>query len=113
MPIRDPLDDLLDRWHLPTTPTPDLHGRIHREIVAARLAAPSGWRAKVEAAFARPSFAVTFVLACVLFGLFLAEVRVSRLHAAYGTQIARNYVRLIDPLLDVSAPSSTPGKAKP
>ena len=30
----------------------------------------------------------------------LAEARVSRLHAAYGAEIARNYVQLIDPLLD-------------
>jgi hypothetical protein len=39
------------------------------------------------------------VAACVLFGLFVAEVRVARQHALYGAQIARSYVQLIDPLL--------------
>jgi len=63
----------------------------------------------VHAAFARPSFAAAFIAACVLLGLFLAEVRSSRLQSKYGAQLAQNYLHLIDPLLVESAqtPAST------
>ena len=46
---------------------------------------------------------LVFIAACMLLGLFLAEVRLARLHAERGTQIAQSYLRLIDPLLDKSA----------
>jgi hypothetical protein len=39
----------------------------------------------------------------MLLGLFLAEVRLSRLHAERGVQIAQSYLRLIDPLMDATA----------
>lgn len=103
MSSRDPLDDLLDRWQPPPGAIPDLRGEIRREI--ARLDQPdrNSWFDRIEAAFARPSFAITFVAACVLLGLFLAEARVSRLHASYGAQIAASYVQLIDPLIEAGA----------
>lgn len=93
------MNELLDRWP-PPAQIPDLRGAVRREIAVRTCAASQpGWRDRLEAAFARPSFAVTFVVACVLLGLFLAEARLSRLHAAYGAQIARSYVQLIDPLI--------------
>jgi len=99
MSSRDPLDDLLDKWQ-PSSPPPDLRAEIRREIIRTRHHAESmSWFTRLELAFSRPSFAATFVAACVLFGLFLAEVRVTRQHALYGAQIARSYVQLIDPLL--------------
>ncbi len=100
MSHRDPLDDLLDRWQPPANLAPDLRPEIRREIAALRTTRRGSWLTRLETAFTRPSFAVAFVAACVLLGLFLAEARVSRLHAAYGAEIARNYVQLIDPLLD-------------
>ncbi len=57
---------------------------------------------RLDAAFARPSFASAFVAACVLLGLFLAEARLTRIHAAQGAQLARSYLQLIDPLLAAS-----------
>jgi hypothetical protein len=99
MSSRDPLDDLLDRWQH-SSPPPDLRSEIRREITRAQhQAEATSWFARLELAFSRPSFAATFVAACVLFGLFVAEVRVARQHALYGAQIARSYVQLIDPLL--------------
>lgn len=99
MSSRDPLDDLLDRWQ-PSAPPPDLRAEIRRELSRTQQhAEATSWFGRLELAFSRPSFAATFVAACVLFGLFLAEVRVSRQHALYGAQIARSYVQLIDPLL--------------
>ncbi|PTX95476.1 hypothetical protein [Opitutus sp. ER46] len=113
MSSRDPLDDLLDRWHPPAHLVPDLRAEIRREIARATPSHRGSWLTRLDRAFAQPSFAITFVAACVLLGLFLAEARVSRLHAAYGAQIARSYVQLIDPLLDAqpTAPAATTNPA--
>src|SRR5579884_1357047 len=91
MTPRDPLDDLLDQWRLPPH-SPDLAAEIRQRLTANRVAAGNTWLTRLETAFARPSFAFTFIAACILLGLFLAEARVSRLHASYGAQIARSYV---------------------
>ena len=99
MSSRDPLDDLLDRWHTPADLARDLRADVHRELGRCRIAENRSWAARIEQTFSRPSFAITFVAACVLLGLFLAEARVSRLHALYGAEIARSYVQLIDPLM--------------
>lgn len=108
MSPRDPLDDLLDRWPLPVKNIPDLRPAIRREVAQLRAADRGSWWTRLDLAFSRPSFAVTFVVACILLGLFLAEARVARLHAEYGAQIARSYVQMIDPLL--SSPPSTTSK---
>ena len=103
-PPSDPLDPLLDRWRETPEPPPHLAAEVWRRIavVESRAERP-GLFARIEAAFARPSFAVAFVAACMLLGLFLAEVRLSRLHAERGVQIAQSYLRLIDPLIDETA----------
>ena len=67
----------------------------------------AGWRERLEAMFAQPSFAVAFVTACVLLGLFLAELRLSRLQADRNAQLARSYVSLIDPLFESPPPSGS------
>ena len=101
MSPRDPLDELFDRWKHPGPK--NLEAPVRRALAQAQAEDGNSWFARLETAFSRPSFAFTFVAACVLLGLFLAEARVSRLHARYGAQIARNYVQLIDPLLELSA----------
>ena len=97
----DPLDPLLERWRdaTPAPPGP-LAAEVWRRIAAAESPERPGLLARIEAAFARPSFAFTFVTACVLLGLFVAEVRLSRLQAERNTQLARSYLHLIDPLLE-------------
>jgi len=100
-PPSDPLDQLLDRWRATPEPPSRLTQEVWRRIaVAERPAERPGWLARLETAFARPSFAVAFVMACLLLGMFLAEARLSRLHAARGVQLAQSYLRMIDPLLD-------------
>jgi hypothetical protein len=103
-PPSDPLDSLLDRWGKHPEPPPHLTTEVWRRIavVDGRAERP-GLLARIEAAFMRPSFAAAFIAACMLLGLFLAEVRLARLHAERGAQIAQSYLRLIDPLLDKSA----------
>jgi len=98
----DPLDPLLDRWRHAPPPMPGhLAPEVWRRIAAAECAPdePGLWE-RIEAAFRQPAFALTFVAACTLCGLFLAEVRVSRLQAERNTQIVQSYLQLIDPLID-------------
>ena len=106
----DPLDPLLDRWRSVPTPAPLPHV-LSREVwrrIAATEASPTepGPIARLEAVFRRPSFAFTFVAACTLFGLFLAEVRVSRQQAQRNVQLAHAYIQLIDPLLESTTVAS-------
>ena len=102
-PPTDPLDSLLDRWKQTPEPPPHLTTEVWRRIaVLDSRAEPPGFFARVDAIFARPSFAVAFVAACMLLGLFLAQVRLSHLQAERSTQLAQSYLRLIDPLIDQS-----------
>lgn len=110
MPLRDPLDELLNRWQPPSHQIPDLHAEIRRELARRETSASDSWLDRIEQAFRRPSFAVTFVAACILLGLFLAEARVSRLHAENGARMARSYVQVIDPLIQIPATETIPAR---
>lgn len=102
----DPIDPLLNRWRevQPPTLSHDLLAKeVWRRIADAESTAETSVFSRIEAAFSRPSFAFAFVAACTLFGLFLAEVRVSRIQAQRNVQLAQAYIQLIDPLLDQSA----------
>lgn len=117
----DPLDRLLDEIHPPASESlvPEVWRRLaachdseSRQSLGLRT-----WREAIEAIFRQPAFAVAFVIACTLLGLFLAEVRVSRVHAQRDVQLAQSYLRLIDPLVAGSMPTvaagQTPKKAPP
>jgi hypothetical protein len=97
----DPLDPLLDEWSRTPEPSPRLASEVWRRIALAeeRESHPRGLWAGIEAWFARPPFAVVFVAACALLGLFLAELRVNQQQRERSTQLARSYLQLIDPLL--------------
>lgn len=96
-PPPDPLDPLLDRWGTPPAFRP-----LAAEL-RTRLRAPAP---APETIFLRPAFAALFVAACVLLGLFLAEVRVSRLHRDRDAQLLESYRQLIDPLLTAAPPAN-------
>ena len=103
-PSNDPLDPLLERWRGAVPPPPgSLAPEVWRRIAVAERPAPVGALARIEVAFTRPAFVVAFVAACVLLGLFTAQLRVSRLQAERNTQLARSYLHLIDPLLGIAA----------
>jgi hypothetical protein len=110
IPPSDPLDDLLDRWAAPPGPSPMLAHEVRRRLAAAPPPRAAWW-IRFDTAFARPSFAAAFVAACVLLGLFLAEARLSRIHAAQSAQLARSYLQLIDPL--VGDPATPPRLPRP
>ena len=101
----DPLERLLERWKHETPPPPEhLSAEVWRRISVAEntaTARPSWWRL-FDAALTRPSFAAAFMAACMLLGLFLAEVRSSRLQAESNAQLMQSYLRLINPLVDAA-----------
>ncbi len=100
-PPLDPLDPLLDHWGHPPEPPSNLSAEVWRRVALAESRGERpGLLARMEAIFSRPSFAVAFVAACMLLGLFLAQVRLSQLEAARSTQLAQSYLRLIDPLIE-------------
>lgn len=100
----DPVDPLLERWRaVPAAPPVDeLHREVWRRIADAETAVEISFWSRAEKAFRTPSFACAFVAACMLLGLFLAEVRVSREESHRNRQLAQAYVHLIDPLLEPS-----------
>lgn len=98
----DPLDAALEalRASTPTQPESVQH-EVWRRIAHgenATPAAPLPWWHRLEAAFARPAFAAAFVAACLLLGLFLAEMRLTRLQAERTAALEQSYLRLVDPL---------------
>jgi hypothetical protein len=114
-PPPDPLEPLLERARAAAPRLEvSLVSEVWRRIRATRTAAARpGWLARLETVFERPSFAVAFMAACVLFGLFLAEMRLSRLQADHNAQLARSYLRLIDPLLENPPPPGNPAAPRP
>jgi hypothetical protein len=97
----DPLDPLLDRWSETPEPSSRLTANVWQQIALdAGEARPTGIWATLEVWLGRPAFAIGFVTACALLGLFLAEVRVSHLQRERSAQLARSYLLLIDPLLN-------------
>ncbi len=99
-PDPDPLDPLLDRWSSTPEPSPRLAADVWQRIATHESARPAGWRNVIEEWFGRPAFAVGFVAACALLGLFAAELRVNHLQRERSAQLARSYLLLIDPLLN-------------
>lgn len=95
----DPLNDLLDRFEAPAC-KPPLKTEVWRRIQALDTQEESrlgfGW---LFSFLAKPPVAVLFVACCLFLGLFLAEVRVSRLEHARSVRFAKSYLELVDPVL--------------
>ena len=96
----DPLDPLLDRWSQVPEPSNRLTADVWQRIATGEEIRPDGWRHLLEVWFSRPAFAVGFVAACALLGLFMAELRVSHQQRERSAQLVRSYLLLIDPLLN-------------
>lgn len=95
----DPLEKLLDGWKQTPPPPAHLQAEVWRRIALAEAAEEESLWKRLDAVFARPSFAVAFVAAFMLAGLFVAEVRLSKLHAERNAALAQSYLKLIDPLI--------------
>ena len=111
----DPLDAAFEALRSSTPPQPEsvqfeVWRRIaHGEQVATVENLP--WWRRLEITFARPAFAAAFVAACLLLGLFLAEVRLTRLQAERTAALEANYLRLVDPLFRTSDTAARPQTA--
>lgn len=104
----DPLDPLLDRWSQVPEPPPRLAADVWRKIATDQNNDPTGWRERLESWFGRPAITLSFVAACAVIGLFVAEMRVSHLQRERNAQLARSYLLLIDPLLTAPAEEQHP-----
>jgi hypothetical protein len=101
----DPLDSLFKRWG---ESTPHVRDSIDREVWrrianAENRPAKVGWFSTFESVFSRPAFGVAFVAVCMLLGLFLAEVRLSKLHEQRSAVIEASYLQLLAPSADFAA----------
>ena len=104
----DPLDRLLDRWAGAEPDVTGLGEDVWRRI--GRLEKPeagAGLLARLETRFARPAFALLFLTACILGALVLIERRTALRQGAVNEQLARQYLRLIDPLRDAPSPAGS------
>lgn len=114
-PPSDPLGPLFERGR---AAAPPLGNSVAPEVWRRLRATPAaggdpGWWGRVAGLCAPPAFAFAFVAACLLGGLFLAELRLSRLQAERSAQLARSYVRLIAPLLENTPPAGRAEGALP
>jgi len=105
----DPLDAVFASWRDQAPPAvPSVAGEVRRRLHTIEARQSLGGRLlRIEAAFARPSFATAFVAACVLLGLFLAEVRITQRENERSARVEQSYLRLIDPLIVESTPSDS------
>jgi hypothetical protein len=110
IPPPDPLDPLLDCWADSPVSEADVTSNVWRRIAKAEAAgpAPTGFWEGLGALISRPPVAALFVTSCALLGLFLAEVRINRHERERSAELARSYVRLIDPLMKANAEAKAP-----
>jgi len=104
----DPLEPVLARWTATPAEHPEMFSDVRRRIAdhASGGRRRPGVLAAIDSWFARPSFALLFLLCCALVGLYCAEIRVNRVERQQSAQLARSYLELIDPLL--TAADETP-----
>jgi hypothetical protein len=104
-PPEDPLDSLLARWNPAPPNTSGLREEIWREIRRLEeTKASHGILHRLETRFARPAFVFLLAATCVLGVLLFETRRVASRERDVNTQLANQYLRLIDPLLE--APGS-------
>jgi len=111
LPPPDSLDPLFSQLRATApAPTDDLESRVWRRLAGKENRPPErdGLLAGIEALFARTSFTAAFVVACILFGLFLAETRVSGLQSKRSSEFVLSYLRQIDPQFNATTVSAVP-----
>lgn len=104
-PSEDPLDSLLARWNPAPPDTSGLREEIRREIRRRDGTKTSdGIFRRLETRFTRPAFAFLFSATCILGVLLFEARRAANREREVNAQLANQYLRLIDPLLE--APGS-------
>lgn len=114
----DPLQSALEALRASTPAQPEsVQHEVWRRIAHGEHTAPAEplpWWHAIESAFARPAFAAAFIAACLLLGLFLAEVRLTRIQAERTAALERSYLSLVDPLFRATdSPRAQPAVLRP
>jgi hypothetical protein len=99
MPPKDPLDDLLDRWNPACCDAFGMQQDVWRRIADAQIvAARAGFLVQLGAWFRRPAFSFLFAAACALGVLAFVEWHEAWLQRQVNAELARQYLRVIDPV---------------
>lgn len=110
----DPLDSFLDRLNHAPEPPPNLRQKVWRRIARSEEERETlnvkDW---MEALFLKPAFVLSFVGACIIAAFIFADHKFMRERDknASDAEFARNYRRMIDPMLNDSARASRPEAA--
>ena len=103
MPPKDPLDELLDRWNPVDPDTSGLQREVWQRIAAAR----PGLLTQLGAWFRRPAFSLLFAAACALAVLAFVEWHEAQRQRQVNAELARQYLRVIDPALGAPGESDS------
>ncbi|MDQ8186518.1 hypothetical protein [Pelagicoccus sp. SDUM812002] len=95
------LDKALELWQDVDIEHPRLNARVWARVANedSEPAALPNFFNLVQSILNRPVYAAVFVVACVLGGLLLAELRVAQQQVVRGEQLAESYKQVIDPLI--------------
>jgi hypothetical protein len=103
MPSKDPLDELLDRWNPVHPDTSGLKRDVWRRIAAVR----PGLLVQLGAWLRRPAFPLVFAAACALAVLAFVEWHEAQRQRQVNAELARQYLRVIDPALGAPGESES------
>ncbi|HXA80016.1 MAG TPA: hypothetical protein VNV14_02000 [Opitutaceae bacterium] len=103
MPSKDPLDELLDRWNPVHPDTSGLQRDVWRRIAAIR----PGLLVQLWAWLRRPAFSLLFAAACALAVLAFVEWHEVQRQRQVNAELARQYLRVIDPALGAPGESDS------
>jgi hypothetical protein len=103
MPSKDPLDDLLDRWNPEYPATSGLKRDVWQRIAAVR----PGLLVQLGAWLRRPAFSLVFAAACALAVLAFFEWHEAQRQRQVNAELARQYLRVIDPALGAPGESDS------
>ncbi|EDY81882.1 hypothetical protein VDG1235_1502 [Verrucomicrobiia bacterium DG1235] len=95
------LDEALELWKDVKVDHPRLNSRVWARVANEdkEPAALPNFLNLVQSILSRPMYASAFVVACILGGLLLAELRVAQQQVERGNQLAESYKQVIDPLI--------------
>ena len=106
MSEKDELDSLLDQWQVEPASDPQLKHRVWTRIAAGDAKSDQSlphWLAGLLNTISKPLGATAFVAASIVCGLFIAEMRVSKIKAARTEELAKSYIQLIDARTEITA----------
>jgi hypothetical protein len=109
---KDPLDALLDRWGQNPPDAERLEPEVWRRIAVADAEEKPSLFDRIKTVFSRPSFAIAFSAACILLGLFLVQLHISHREQARNQELAKEYLRLVDPLLQPDSATASTAKTE-